>query len=61
VYGDTQDRADAHRLTVRNISRIARAQLERGYAELALRRVAGGLRAPAAFTLIAADRSKKRS
>jgi hypothetical protein len=56
-YGGTQDRADAHQLAVRHLSRMAGAQLGRGYAELALRRVSGGLIARAAFTLSVAGRS----
>lgn len=55
-YGDPRDRADAHQLAVRYLSQMARAQLGRGYAEQALRRVSAGLTARAAITLTATSR-----
>jgi hypothetical protein len=55
-HGDSRDRADAHQLAVRHLSRMARAQMGRGYADVALRRVSAGLIARAAFTLTADDR-----
>jgi hypothetical protein len=56
AHGDGRDRADAHRLAVHRLSRMARAQMGRDYAEVALRRVSAGLISRAAFTLAADDR-----
>ncbi|QKV74887.1 hypothetical protein [Amycolatopsis sp. Hca4] len=55
-YGSTRDAADAHALLLRQLHRLASAQLDRGYAELAVRRGAGGIVGRVMRALVADDR-----
>ncbi|HKS50163.1 MAG TPA: hypothetical protein VJT49_34660 [Amycolatopsis sp.] len=52
AHGSAKDSADAHRLVISRLYRLAGAQLDRGYAELALRRASGGILGRAVRALV---------